>query len=67
MRNTNISIIKAILQGITSLTFIAPLLMASVSVQNARSVPAKSGPVAMESDGDTITVYLHGDEHFHYR
>lgn len=43
----------------------ALLLTAAIS-QNANAVPAKPGPVAMVNGGDTLTVYLHGDESSHY-
>lgn len=43
------------------------MLLASFSNDKANAVPAKPGPVAMANNGDTITVCIHGDEHFHYR
>ena len=43
------------------------LLIALTSVSDAFAAKAKPGiEVLGQSDGTTITVLVHGDEHFHY-
>jgi len=44
----------------------AAVAILSISSIPAQAIPAKPGPMQFKNGEHTITVYLHGDEHFHY-
>lgn len=41
-------------------------LVITALYENIQAVPAKPGPLRIANGNDTITVFLHGDENFHY-
>lgn len=53
------------MRRITQLSLILPLFFTAIP-EKIDAVPAKPGPLTIVNEQDSMTIFLHGDENFHY-